>query len=710
MASTAGEAPSTGFDALQTRAMGYGQRILQRLEHGLEAERGQLPLWLPVLLGLGIAGWFVFPLRPMWWALILGGGSIALLGVVLGPARRLGLSLILGGCALALGCGLIWIRATQQAGPVLTRPQVTQVTGVLISAQPLIARDAWRLVVAPDAALNLPRRVRISVPIDAMDKAPMAGTRLLVKARLAPPPGPVLPGGFDFRRQAWFGGLGAVGKALGPVRWSGSRPADGLRDRVNGRIAAHLPDPARGIAMALATGDEGQIAEADQAAMRASGLAHLLSVSGLHISAVMGAAFVLTRLLLALSPALALRVPVLFAAGAAAAMTGIGYTLLTGAQVPTIRSCIAALLILIGMALGREAMTLRLVAAAALAVLLVWPEALMGPSFQLSFAAITAIVALHDSRSVQAWVAPRDEAWGHRLWRSLAGLLLTGLAVEVALAPIALFHFHKAGLYGALANLVAIPLTTFVIMPAEALALLLDILGLGAPFWWITGHGIAALLWLAHQVAALPGAVAVLPIMPMGAFALMLCGGLWLLLWRTRVRVLGLAALAAGMVWALVLPAPDLLITGDGRHVAVRDDRGGWAILRPRAGGFVRQALAERAGYAADLADLDSADRAHCSPDACVITLDRAGRSWTLLAIRSRDHLRWADLVSACQRADILVSARRLPRACAARWLTLDPQFLAKTGGLAVHLNPAGAAMVHPRRDDHPWAIAPSSP
>lgn len=97
--------------------MGYGQRILQRLEHGLEAERGQLPLWLPVLLGLGIAGWFVFPLRPMWWALILGGGSVALLGVVLGPARRLGLSLILGGCALALGCGLIWIRATNRPAP-----------------------------------------------------------------------------------------------------------------------------------------------------------------------------------------------------------------------------------------------------------------------------------------------------------------------------------------------------------------------------------------------------------------------------------------------------------------------------------------------------------------------------------------------------------------------------------------------------------------
>ena len=207
--------------------------------------------------------------------------------------------------------------------------------------------------------------------------------------------------------------------------------------------------------------------------MRRSGLAHLLSVSGLHLTAVVGAVMLLTLRLLALSPALALRFRLILVAAAAGALAGIAYTLLTGAEVPTVRSCIAALLVLLGIALGREALTLRLVAVGALVVLLLWPESLPGASFQMSFAAIIAIVALHESPRVQAWVSRRDEVWPLRLGRFLFGLILTGLAVELALMPIALFHFHKAGLYGALANVVAIPLTTFVIMPLEALALLL---------------------------------------------------------------------------------------------------------------------------------------------------------------------------------------------------------------------------------------------
>ena len=164
--------------------------------------------------------------------------------------------------------------------------------------------------------------------------------------------------------------------------------------------------------------------------------------------------------------------------------------MLTGAEVPTVRSCIAALLVLAGIALGREALTLRLVAVGALVVLLLWPESLPGASFQMSFAAITAIVALHENPRVQAWVSRRDEGWPARLGRILFALVLTGLVVEIALMPIALFHFHKAGLYGALANVVAIPLTTFVIMPLEALALLFDLVGLGAPFWWLTGQAL----------------------------------------------------------------------------------------------------------------------------------------------------------------------------------------------------------------------------
>jgi competence protein ComEC len=160
-------------------------------------------------------------------------------------------------------------------------------------------------------------------------------------------------------------------------------------------------------------------------------------------------------------------------------------------------------------------------------VLLVWPEALVGPSFQLSFAAITAIVAFHEHPSVTAFFGPHEEARWRRLGRGVVSLLATGLLVEAALMPIAVYHFHKAGLYGALANMVAIPLTTFVVMPLEALALLLDSVGVGAPVWWLTERSLAGLLWLAHVVADAPGSVAALPAMPDAAYALTVLGGSW---------------------------------------------------------------------------------------------------------------------------------------------------------------------------------------
>jgi competence protein ComEC len=178
----------------------------------------------------------------------------------------------------------------------------------------------------------------------------------------------------------------------------------------------------------------------------------------------------------------------------------------------------------------------------------------------------------------------------------LLGLVLTGLVIEAALTPIAMFHFHKAGFYGALANVIAIPLTTFVIMPLEALALLFDVAGLGAPFWWAAGLGLKLLLGLAHAVASAPGAVATLPSMPPSAFALMVAGGLWLALWRTGWRRWGLLPIAIGAALALATPAPDLLVTGDGKHLAVRIADGRMAILRDRAGDYIRDTLGETAG------------------------------------------------------------------------------------------------------------------
>jgi competence protein ComEC len=681
------------------------------LEALFEAERAQLPLWLPVGLLAGIAAWFFLPDWRAWTALLLLASGAVLVLLALAPGTRWGRALALFGLAAAIGCGLIWWRAEQAAAPRIEREQLLRVSATVESVQTLAADEAVRLVVHP-LGDGLPVRLRVNVERDKMPAGLVPGATVSLRAWIMPPAPMAVPGGYDFSRAAWFQQIGGTGRALDiavtapPSGQSLAARIAGWRQSLSAHIRGTLGNGGEGgIAAALATGDQFGIPDADAEAMRRSGLAHLLSVSGLHLTAVVGAVMLLTLRLLALSPALALRLRLILIAAATGALAGIAYTLLTGAEVPTVRSCIAALLVLLGIALGREALTLRLVAVGALVVLLLWPESLPGASFQMSFAAIVAIIALHENPRVQAWVARRDEGWPMRVGRFLFGLILTGLAVEITLTPIALFHFHKAGLYGALANVIAIPLTTFVIMPLEALALLFDTIGLGAPFWWLTGQALSFLLWLAHSAAAAPGAVALLPAMPTAAFALMAAGGLWICLWRTRWRRWGMVPVAVGALWALLTPAPDLIVTGDGRHLALRTDDGSFAILRARAGDYVRDTLAEAGGTEAELLDIESLPTAACSDALCTATLERDGRRWRLLATRTRDLVAFPDMVRACTQADIVVADRDLPRGCTPRWLRADRAFLARTGGLSIRLgDPPAVATVADRVGRHPWA------
>lgn len=676
-----------------------------RIEGWLEAERDQLPLWLPVAMGAGIASWFLLPDETAWLALIAAAIGMALAGLAAGTGRRSGFALLAGGLAIAGGCALAWGKAEWIAAPVLTRPTIAAFTADVEQVQQLAAKDSVRAVLRPVEAPELPPRIRVNIASDDAPQGLARGDRLKLRARLVPPPRASLPGGYDFARTAWFQGLGATGKAFAPIRRLSAAPDGGsLRERIGTHIKTSLGERPGGIAVALVTGDQGNVSEADADAMRRSGLAHLLSVSGLHITAAVGAAMLLTLRLLALSPALALRWPLMLIAAGAGAVTGIAYTLISGAEVPTVRALVAALLVLAGLALGREALTLRLVAAGALIVLLIWPEALMGPSFQLSFAAVVAIVALHEHPRMRAFTAAREEGALFRLGRGAVALLLSGIAVEIALAPIALFHFHREGLYGALANIVAIPMTTFVVMPLELLALIFDLAGAGAPFWWATGKAIEALLWIAHTAGHAPGAVALLPGMANGAFALIMAGGLWVCLWRTRLRWAGALPFAAGAVWAFLTPAPDLLVTGDGRHLAIADGQGGYALLRPRAKDFVRDMLAEAAGVDGELDDLDNLPGAACTADTCLATIRRDGRTWRILATRSAYLLPIDRMTRACATADIVVSDRRLPRTCTPKWLKLDRPTLARTGGVTVVFGTAPhVQLTNAVGDRHPW-------
>lgn len=714
MAEPAAAVTSRSLGAVQTAA---GQGSFARLQTLLEAERETLPLWLPVALGTGIALWVLLP-----WA----SQRLALAAVLAG----LGLALLVlrqrwaGALLLVMLAGLATMewRVARLAHVVLPQRTVTSLTARIEAVEPLPARDQLRLVLAverwevPDP--RLPERVRVSLRGPAATRAQAQpgfapGALVSLRAALSPPAGPAAPGGHDMARALWFQQIGATGIVFGDPRLIAPAPPPSgpgqwlasARLSLSAHLRAALPGEAGAIAAVFVTGDRGAVPPETASAIRDSGLAHLLSISGLHIAVVVGGTILIARRLLALWPWLVLRLPIRLLALALGATTGLTYTLLAGAQVPTVRAMIATLIVLAGLIAGREAFSLRLLAAAAFLILLVRPEVLLGPSFQMSFAAVAAIIALYESRAGRRWLTPSEDAHPlARLARGLAALLATGLVAELVLSPIGLYHFQQSGLYGVFANLFAIPLASFGIIPALVLGLAGDALGLGSLAYQPAGWFIDWLLHIATTTATLPGAVARLPVMHGLAYAVLVIGGLLLILCRSQLRFAGLPFVAMGLVLALGRPPPDLLISRDGRHVALRLPSGDIAMLRPRAGAFLHASWsAALAGRSTGLS-LDALPGMACSPDACLGEVRGArGGSVRLLATRSVNWLPQAALEPACRSADIVVSERRLPGWCQPRWLKLDAQTLAQRGAIAIWLDRGRVTGSLDSAGDQPW-------
>ena len=686
---------------------------LARSEQFLAESQFELANWLVVAFAAGIAAWFSAANAWQWRALIAGAVALSLgAGALLHSEGRfpyLRRSLIVAGMAAALGCGFVWTKSAMVGTVPIAHPRVISLTARVLAREEQPAEDRVRLRLAtrePGTGRAILVRVNLDQAGDLQDLS--EGALVQLRARLVPPAPPMLPGGYDFARAAWFNGIAATGSVLGPVKVIESGDNDSVLREVQRELSHHVRDNLAGspgaIAAAFASGDRGAIAPEDEDAMRDAGLTHLLSISGLHVSAVIAAAYFIALRLLALIPWLALRMRVPVLAAGAGAAAGIGYTLLTGAEVPTIRSCIAAVLVMLALVLGREPLSMRMVAVGALLVLLVWPEAVINPGFQMSFASVIAIIALHGSAPMRAWSAPREESVWTRWGRQLASLLITGVVIELALMPIGLFHFHRAGVYGALANVIAIPLTTLASMPLIALALLFDTIGAGAPFWWLAGKSLELLLALAHWTAGMPGAVTMMPQMGESAFALFLLGGLWLALWRGRVRLLGAVPALIGLVLLGQVRAPDLLISGDGRHVGITGEtEGELLVLRDSRSDYTRDNLTETAGMSGTLRTLDDWHGAHCSAGYCAITLRRGGRNWQLLLARGKAMVPERALASACERADVVVSERYLPWSCRPRWLKADRGMLEQSGGLTIDLERGRIRSVAEDEGKHGW-------
>lgn len=702
------------------RGLSSGLRALAQAGERFLASAGfdRAP-WVAVGFAAGIALWFQLARPEQWLALIclctaLGLAALAMLRAD-GSFTHLRLAVVSMAMALSAGCLTVWGKSELVGTEAIAAPTATTLTGRVLARQERPAEERVRLILAtrePGTARAI--RVRINVSLENDRAEAVEGAVVRVRARLMPPPPAMLPGSYNFARAAWFQGLAATGSALGALEIVSPGEAGGWLARIRRSLSAHinrqLEGSAGGIAAAFASGDRGGISEADEEAMRDSGLTHLLSVSGLHVSAVIAGAYFLGISLLALWPWLALRVRLPVMAAAISAGAGIFYTLLTGAEVPTVRSCAGAILVLLALAIGREPLSIRLLAVAALLVMLLWPEAVVGPSFQMSFASVLAIVALYSSAPARNFLAVREEGWWMRRGRSALMLLATGVVIELALMPVVLYHFHRAGIYGALANTIAIPLTTFVTMPLISLALLFDTVGAGAPVWWLAGKSIDALLGIAHWTAARPGAVNHLPAMGEGRFVLFLAGALWLALWHGRIRLLGLIPAGLAALSLLLLRPPDLLISSDGRHAGIIGEaEGKLLLLREGRSSYARDNLSEIAGMEGEAVALADWPGAQCTRDFCAIAIERAGRTWQLLLARGMDPVPERALAAACERSDIVIAARWLPRSCKPRWLKADRTMLDQTGGLALYLDKRRVVTVAEGEGEHGWWVSKPS-
>ena len=523
--------------------------------------------WLPVAFAAGIALYFTAEREPSGWAasaLIF----VCVVSAILLRNRSVAFPLALAFTAVAAGFAVATLRTATIAHPVLQLPAMLNISGWVEVREERERSD--RIVVrahrVDGAKLSeIPERVRVAV---RKGTAPPVGAFVEMRARLSPPLAPLRPGGYDFARDQYFQKIGASGFVLGQIktveppaqqtlRLRYAAAVDAMRDAIDKRIRAVVPGDEGAIASALITGKRDAISQQLNDAMYISSLAHVLSISGYHMALVAGVVFFIVRAGFALLPSFASRYPIKKFAAATAFAVAAFYLVLSGAEVATQRSFIMLSIVLLAVMLDRTALTLRTLAIAAMAVLLITPESLVHPSFQMSFAATLALIAVYGNG--MGWGRPdADDSMSARiaLWggRQVAALIIASLIAGLATTPYAAYHFHRAAPYGVIANLLAMPIVSLWIMPAGLMAVLMLPFGFDALFWWLMGEGIGWMNAVALWVAALPGAVGRVSAFGIGPLLLGTAGLLLLCLLRTPLRWSGAAAVAVASLWALATP------------------------------------------------------------------------------------------------------------------------------------------------------------
>jgi competence protein ComEC len=694
------------------------------LRESLERERARWFAWLPVAIGTGIAAYFAAPAEPtLLAALVLPVVAAALAAA----SRRGGLvrAATIALLAAAVGFSVAKLRSEWTRAPVLPfEMHRATVEGIVELIEPRPGRGE-RLTLRVTRLERLrpaerPERIRVRVMVKREGLKPGDAVRLW--ASLRPPSTPTLPGDYDFARTAWFQRLGATGYSIAPIEVLETAEArektvveearhrlERLRLAIADRIRAAVPGEAGAIAVSLITGERGGITEATNEAYRDSGLVHILSISGLHMVIMAGAVFGAVRLLLAGFPAIALYVATKKWAATAALIAAGGYLLISSPSTATLRAFLMTAIMFAAVMLDRQALAMRNVAIAAVIILLMMPESLHDAGFQMSFAAVVSLIAAYEA--ARAHGERREHAgWLRPIAFFFGGILLSTVIASLAVAPFGAYHFHRSQQYALLANLIAVPICNLIVMPAALMTLVLMPFGLEPVPLALMARGIEMMSATAYWVASLPGAVAHIAKIPDASFALMIAGGLWLTLWQTRWRALGLVAIGSGVLIAGTGARPDVLVGRNGELVAVRSADGRLAASGPRAGLFELQRWLDSDGDGRRPAEVLRGGAFAC---------DGAGCTAEVKALRVAIARHPAALSEDCLKSDVVIAGPSRPPGCTKPLLVLDRATLRRGGTHAIYLEPAeedGAASriarietVAGQRGERPWTIRPAA-
>lgn len=692
----------------------FGQMRLRWAELCAQ-EQANLSLWVPVGLAGGVALYFSLPSEPyIGWPIVCFLGA----GLITYQLRNRGWYALAAAIALCVTLGFLaaQLRSMSVAAPVLQ----AEMRGAPIEGQVMQAslnqEGGTTLLLKPTyigglQKTGLPALVRLRV---RQEHAPIwPGDEIETRVMLWPPAEPVAPGAFDFARQAWFRGLGGTGVTLSAPEIT-KRDQVGewriaiasLRERVARHVMARMSEKEGPVAAALMTGLRHAIDEDVEQDLRDAGLAHILAISGLHMALFAGTLFWLTRAVLALFPPLTHRFPIKKWAASVALVGALAYLFLSGGSVATQRAFIMAALMFIAVLIDRPAFSLRNVALAAVIVLLMRPESLLEPGFQMSFAAVTALVAVYQNREMQL-LRFRENATGFsgaiRLGIVyMTTLCITSLVAGAATAPFAAFHFNRMAAFGLVGNVAAMPLVGTLIMPAALITYILMPLGLEAPALWIMEQGLAGVIWVADEVSSWGGAVVTIGSFSTLSLVLISLGGTWMALWQSNLRRAGVIPLLLGLYLAAQPTTPDILVNRDAKLAAVKEPGGRylWSGRTPR---YARESWLRRNGEAPDT---DIAERLmSCDEIGCV------AEGTPVIALPTSS----AALGEDCREADIVVASvpvRRAARASCNAILIIDRFDVAREGAHAIYLDKDGnierVETVRDWRGERPWSAVAS--